>query len=317
MIYMFTGVAGQLGRAFVRTLTKNKDNYIIGLCRESELERAKTVFAQNQNIVLASADSADSASISGAIRYFRPDVVGHLGAKSSVHGANESPIEYFYSNTVSTINILNAIKSAQIKPKFFNMSSIEIFGNSEGVLLESRNENTPICPSNQYGSSKAAAHIYVDTYRKTYGLHVYNVISGNFISEFQNSNFVIGKVLNYLETDAFLGKKLKLGNINSIRDWTYVDDIVDGILCTLDCSQPENYCIASGNIATVENVISILFKYYDLNYLDFIEIENKLFRIGDTNFVNIDCSKLRATGWFPKYSLIQSINQIMLNKKVI
>lgn len=314
---MVTGITGQLGRALVRKLTKDPDNHIIGLCRQEDILYASKLFSGNSQVICILAELGNKSLIKALVSLYRPNHILHFAANSSVFESNINPLGYFTVNVQYTLNFLEAVResvNSSYSPKFINMSSIEIFGNIDGVLLESRNEDSSICPSNQYGVSKAAAHLYVDSYRNLYGLQASNLISANFVSEFQSSNFVLAKVFNYL-SGPYATEKLKLGNISSIRDWSYVDDIVSGIEFILH-NQCGNYCIASGNIFTVEEVIAKIFERFSIsNYLDYIDIENKLIRIGDTNFVNIDCKKLKSLGWSPQYSIDQLIDKIFTNRK--
>lgn len=316
--YLFTGITGQLGRAFVRTLSLDKNNYIIGVCRKETYQYAQKIFSEYDNVLLIVAEKGEKTLLRGLFSLYRPDVIGHLSARSSVFESNQIPSAYFESNVEETSHILESIRAASRgswQPRFFNMSSIEIFGNTNGALIEKRNEDTPIKPSNIYGASKAAAHILVDTYRSVYGFYCNNIISANFTSEYQNINFVGAKIIDYLINEP-KDKKLTLGNITSIRDWSYVDDIVNGILVSLVPNEPGNYCVSSGNIKTVEEFAQIAFEQYGItDYKKYINIEKKLIRIGDTNFSNIDCAKLRSIGWTPMYNTEQLIDKIIKAKR--
>ena len=319
VIYLLTGITGQLGKAFVRKLAKDKNNYIIGLCRDCNSESAKKVKSMGgENVILISAPQAEKGLLKSLLCLYRPDFIGHLAAQASVFESNNSPVENFTINTVYTVDVLNAVKesySSTYRPKFFNISSIEIFGNSCGLLLDSRSEATPINPSNQYGVSKAAAHMYVDSFRDQYGIFANNIIASNFISEFQSSNFVAAKIFNYIKSGPSINNKLNLGNIDSIRDWMYVDDLIEAILVSLSGEAPSNYCVASGNVLSVKELLIEAFgKIGIANYLDYINIENKLFRIGDTNFVNINFEKIKSAGWTPKYNISKLINKILLEE---
>jgi GDPmannose 4,6-dehydratase len=316
--YLFTGITSQLGQMLTKVLSRVADSYIIGLCRKESMGRAKEMFSAYNNVILVSAEKGEKTLVKGLLSLYRPDIVGHLAARSSVFESNQAPLQYFESNVEYTLSILDSIRavySSVYRPKFFNMSSTEIFGSSIGTLIEKRNEDTPINPSNMYGASKAAAHVYVDTYRSIYGIYANNIITANFTSEFQSSSFVASKIINYLLGDK--KEKLNLGNISSIRDWSYAEDIVGAILTSLTPETSGNYCVASGNINTVEEFVQMAFNRFGINdYKNYINIENKLIRIGDTNFVNIDCAKLKALGWLPTCNTEQLINKIIKNKKV-
>lgn len=316
--YLFTGITSQLGQMFTKVLSRSTDTYVIGLCRKESMGRAKEMFSEYNNVILVSAEKGEKTLVKGLLSLYRPDIVGHLAARSSVFESNQAPLQYFESNVEYTLSILDSVRSAQsstYRPKFFNMSSTEIFGNSTGTLIEKRNESTPINPSNMYGASKAAAHLYVDTYREIYGIYANNIITANFTSEFQNTSFVASKIINYLLGDK--KEKLNLGNISSIRDWSYAEDIVGAILASLTPETSGNYCVASGNINTVEEFAQIAFSKFGINdYKNYINIENKLIRIGDTNFINIDCAKLKNLGWVPEHNTEQLINKIIKTKRV-
>mgnify|MGYP003440676119 FL=1 len=316
--YLFTGITSQLGQMFTKVLSRTTGTYIVGLCRKESMGRAKEIFSAYDNVILVSAEKGEKTLVKGLLSLYRPDIVGHLAARSSVFESNQAPLQYFESNVEYTLNILDsirAVRSATYSPKFFNMSSTEIFGNSNGALIEKRNEDTPINPSNMYGASKAAAHVYVDTYRSIYNIYANNIIAANFTSEFQNSSFVASKIINYLLGDK--KEKLNLGNTNSIRDWSYAEDMVEAILASLEPDTPSNYCAASGNINTVEEFTQMAFSKFGISdYKNYINIENKLIRIGDTNFVNIDCAKLKMLGWAPTHNTEQLINKIIKNKRV-
>ena len=318
--YLFTGITGQLGRAFVRSLSLDKNNYIIGVCRKESFAYAKKIFSDNDNVLIILGEKGEKTPLRGLLSLYRPDVIGHLAAKSSVYESNQAPIEYYNVNVDYTLQLLDSLRAARTispsyDPKFFNMSSIEIFGSDSGALIEKRNEQTPIKPSNMYGASKASAHILVDTYRDLYSIYANNIISANFTSEFQSNNFVGAKIIDYL-VNYSKSQKLTLGNVNSIRDWSYVDDIVNGALISLTPDAPSNYCVSSGNVNTVEEFAKVAFSKFGISdYKNYVDIENKLIRIGDTNFVNIDCTKLRSIGWAPMYSLEQLIEKTIKNKR--
>lgn len=316
-LYLITGITSQLGKALTRELIKDEANYIVGIVREEKFFEVKEFYKCCKNIIIMMAKKGESGLIKTVLSLYEPDVIINLAAKTSVAGSNDAPEEYMYVNVEQTYSILNAIRqviSPTYNPLFINASSIEIFGNCNGALFEARSENTPIAPTNIYGLSKASAHIAVDTYRQVYGIRAVNLILSNFISEFQDSKFVIGKVLNYLFSS--MSEKLTLGNVDSIRDWSYVDDIVGAIQTIVLNGASTNYCIASGNKMTVREIIELFFSSAEIdNPYDYITIEKKLFRVGDTNFSNIDCSKIRSIGWVPKYTIKDMVTKILYEKK--
>jgi len=301
--YLFTGATGQLGQAFIRAILKDEKNHIIGL-HSTDTEVSVRLSRTYANLSLVKVEEMQESSFRALLDLYRPDIVGHLSAQTSVWESKEEGLKTFNKNVKETYEILRSL--IRYKPvTFFNMSSSEIFGSCGEI-----NESSKIAPSNPYGVSKACAHLYVDSFRHEYGVSASNIISGNFISEFQSSKFVIGKTLEYIKNGPDKNNKLKLGNLDSVRDWMYVDDLVHGILRALEFPA-NNWCVAANNVKSVGQVVKLIFDYSGFNYRDYVEIEESLFRKNDTVYGHIDSSRLRSLGWEPKYATLDIIRKLL------
>jgi len=161
----------------------------------------------------------------------------------------------------------------------------------------------------------------LDYYNNFHNILCAEFICSHFISEFQDTRFVVSKILDYICNFKNQTEKLKLGNINIQKDWTYVDDVCSAIDMSLSILKPNHNSlklnITSYNVASIENIIKLAFENINIkNYNDYIEIDSSLYRPNDDSyFYKISSEKLRKlTSWAPKYNLHQSIQKIIKEK---
>lgn len=322
-IYLLTGITGQLGQALCRYIfAKYPDSYIIGTTRDVDSEMSQKLQAQYKNLILTLVPPEDKPCIKRLVFLYRPDVIGNLGAQSSVSSSFGSPYETYLDNTQLNANILESVRLAtknmsSYSPVYFNISSAEIYGGNSVDDTE-KTELSPLSPLNVYGVSKASAHMLVDTYRSLYNLRCFNFVCTNFISEFQNSNFVMSKILSYVATIKQQKEKLNLGNISSVRDWLYVDDVCSAIDTCV--KNPAYDCVGNYNISSYNeySVLELLKKAFSFennrNYENYINIDMSNFRLIDTSFCRVNSAKIRKLGWSPKHN-IDSILKIIIKAK--
>lgn len=323
-IYLLTGITGQLGQALCRYIFKKyPESYIIGTTRDLNSEIAIKLQNQYKNLILTLVTPQDKPCIKRLVFLYRPDVIGNLGAQSSVASSFSSPHNTYIDNTEINANLLESVRlavnnSISYSPVYFNISSSEIYGGSSVDGAE-KTELSPISPLNVYAVSKASTHMLVDAYRSIYNLKCFNFVCTNFISEFQNTNFVISKILSYVANIKKQKEKLNLGKIDSVRDWLYVDDVCSAIdICTrnesYDCAG--NYNISSYNEYAVVELLKKAFLFENnKNYENYINIDVSNFRLIDTSFCRINSSKIRKIGWAPKYDIDSILKTVIEAKK--
>ena len=323
-VYLFTGITGQLGQAMCRYIfSKYPDSYIIGTTRNLNSEVAQKMHSEYKNLVLTLVTSQDKPCIKRLVFLYRPDVIGNLGAQSSVSSSFNTPYETYLDNTHLNAAMLESVRLAvknmsSYSPTYFNISSSEIYGGTS-VSDKEKTELSPISPLNIYGVSKASSHMLVDTYRSLYNLKCFNFVCTNFISEFQNENFVMSKILSYVANIKKKREKLKLGNISSVRDWLYVDDVCSAVDT---CIKNQSYnCFGNYNISSYNEypVLELLKKAFlfenNRNYENYIDIDVSNFRLIDTSFCRINSEKIRRLGWEPKYDIDSTLKIIIKAKQ--
>lgn len=323
-IYLLTGITGQLGQAMCRYIfSKYPESYIIGTTRNINSDTIKTMTREYKNLIPTLVTPQDKSFLKRLVFLYRPDVIGNIAAQSSVSSSFNTPSDTYIDNTLLNANILDSVRLAvknsnSYSPIYFNISSSEIYGGAQ-FSEEEKTELSPINPVNIYGISKASAHMLVDAYRSIYNLKCFNFVCTNFISEFQNENFVMSKILSYVANIEKQKEKLKLGNISSVRDWMYVDDVCSAIeTCIKNTSHDSagNYNISSYNEYSVLELLKKSFLFEDkVNYENYIDIDLSNFRLIDTTFCRINSDKLRNLGWKPKYNIESILKTIIEVKK--
>lgn len=321
-LYFFTGITGQLGQALCRYLfSKYKNIGIIGTTRNINGPNCK-LFNKYNHMVLIQVDKGDQAYLQSLISFYRPDVIGNLSAQSSVAASLVDPIKTIESNVNTSLSLLECIKNTpSYDPLYFQIGSTEIYKKENITLFSEINEESEKRPTNPYGLSKLISSNIIDFYKLNHNIKCYEFICSHFISEFQDVRFVVGKIIDYVCNFKNQTDKLKLGNINISKDWTYVDDVCSAIdlsLSILNCDYiSTKFNITSYNIATIENIIKLAFENINIkDYNNYIEIDPSFYRQNDNNYIfKISSEKLRKlTLWSPKYNLQQAIQKIIKEK---
>lgn len=321
-LYFFTGITGQLGQALCRYLFNKYNNIgIIGITRNINGPKCK-LFNKYNHMVLIQVDKGDQAYLQSLISFYRPDVIGNLSAQSSVAQSLIDPIKTIEDNTYTALSLLECIKNTQnYSPIYFQIGSTEIYKKENLPIFSEINEESEKCPVNPYGLSKLISSNIIDFYNSAHNIKCIEFICSHFISEFQDQRFVVGKIIDYICNFKNQTEKLKLGNIDISKDWTYVDDVCSAIDISLSILS-NNYLstkfnIASYNIATIENIIKLAFETINIkDYKNYIETDPTLYRPNDDKYVfRISSEKLRKlTSWTPRYNLQQAVQKIIKEK---
>lgn len=311
--YLFTGISSQLGKSYLRYLsTVSPESKVMGLTSgvksKEEYDELKSI---NKNIELIKKPTGEKGLFQSLLSFYQPNVVANFGALTSVGSSDKNVIDYINVNLLNSIELMETVRNMDksVRPVIVNISSSEIYGNVAGPVNECS------CPQakNAYGASKAALTIYSDLYTNIYNTPIINMVTSNFISEHCGPHFIFGKLLNYVLGDK--EEKLKLGNTESVRDWMYADDLIEGIELLLRQKKYGSFCISSGNISTINGLIKACFEAAGIkNYKEYITIDKDLYRPNDTSFIELDCSLIKSLGWEPKYKLNAAIEKAIERK---
>jgi len=328
---LVTGITGQDGSYLAELLLK-KGYEVHGIIRRASTfntERLDAIYQDPHNsgrkLFLHYGDISDSSNISRLIEEIQPDEIYHLAAQSHVRVSFDLP-EYTGDVTgLGTTRILDAIKHAGLKTKFYQASSSEMFGKVTEKDLPIT-ELTPFHPRSPYGCAKVYAYWLTKNYRESYNLFAVNGILFNHESERRGETFVTRKITRGL-AKIKLGseEKLFLGNLDAKRDWGYAPDFVEGMYLMLQADKPDDYVLATGETHTVREFVEEACKHlgFDLEWqgqgltekgIDknsgktIIEIDPKYFRPAEVDILLGDPSKAkRELNWEPKVKFVELV----------
>ena len=249
-----TGITGQDG-SYLAELLLEKDYKVYGLTRRTSTQN----FARIQHIIhdveLISGDLIDQHSLTNAISKIKPDEVYNLAAQSFVQTSWEQPVLTGEFTAIGVTRVLEAIKLAHPKAKFYQASSSEMFGK---VVETPQKESTPFYPRSPYGVAKVYGHWITVNYRESFNMFAVSGILFNHESPRRGLEFVTRKIANAVAR-VKLGKQdnVELGNLDAKRDWGYAPDYVKAMWQMLQQDNPEDYVIATGETHSVREFLEL------------------------------------------------------------
>ena len=274
---LIVGITGQDG-SYLAKLLLSKGYIVFGstrdssICDTSNLSKLKII----DDINLISLAPNDFRSVIKAINTTNPDEVYYLAGLTSVGLSFEQPVECMESISLGTLNFLEAIKLNQKKIKFFNAGSSECFGNTNKIIA---NEKTVFSPRSPYATAKATAFWIVSNYRESYNLFCCTGILGNHESPLRNKRFVTKKIVSGVwDIVCKKSNELRLGNLDTCRDWGWAPEYVQAMWQMLQQKDPEDYVIATGKINGLDDFVNEAFSALNLNWEKYVIINDSLKR---------------------------------------
>ena len=309
---LISGITGQDG-SFLTELLLEKGYDVYGIIRRSSsfnTDRIDHLYQdpheKGTRLHLVYGDLNDSSSLNTILRQVQPSEIYNLGAQSHVRVSFDIP-EYTGEVTgLGTVRLLEAIREAGIRPKFYQASSSELYGKA---FETPQTETTPFHPRSPYACAKAYAYYITVNYRESYGMFACNGILFNHESERRGETFVSRKITR-AATRIKLGlqENLYMGNLEARRDWGYARDYVEAMWMMLNAPEPDDYVIATGETHSVRDFIERAFGYLDLDWQKYVEIDPRYFRPAEVDLLLGDASKARRElGWEPKVTFDQLV----------
>lgn len=294
---LICGISGQDG-AYLARLLLDKGYDVAGTSRNvqsTDFGRLATLGIVDR-VKLVSATLTDFRSILHALAEVRPDEVYNLSGQSSVGLSFDQPVETIESITVSTINILEAIRFLDPKIRFYNAGSSECFGDTGSLTAD---ENTAFRPRSPYGVAKSAAHWIVRNYREAYGVFACTGILFNHESPLRPRQFVTQKIIAAaVAIKAGRLDKLDLGNLAVTRDWGWAPEYVDAMWRMLQADMADDFVVATGEAYSLSDFVARAFEAVGLDWHDHVSIDPGAFRPLDITYNCGDAAKAAAAlGW--------------------
>jgi len=312
---LITGITGQDG-SYLAELLLSKGYEVHGLIRRSSTFNTdridhlyKDFHDPEARMYLHYGDLSVSSHLMNLLYDVQPDEVYHLGAQSHVRVSFDIP-EYTGDITgLGTLRILEAIRKTGIQARFYQASSSEMFG----AASPPQNEMTTFEPQSPYAAAKVYSYYVVKNYRKAYNIFAGNGILFNHESPRRGETFVTRKI-THAATRIKLGlqDKLYLGNLEAKRDWGFAGDYVEAMWLMLQQDEPDDYVIATGETHSVREFAEKVFQKLELDYEEYVEIDQRYFRPTEVDVLLGDSTKARKKlGWAPKVTFEQLIDMMI------
>ncbi|TGK07448.1 GDP-mannose 4,6-dehydratase [Leptospira semungkisensis] len=314
---LITGITGQDG-SYLTELLLDKNYEVHGIVRRtSSLNRDRIEHLRgNSRLFLHYGDLTDSSNLNRILEKVQPDEIYNLAAQSHVGVSFEVPEYTAEVDAVGTLRILDAIKQTGVKSRFYQASTSELYGKVQAVPQD---EKTPFYPRSPYAVAKLYAYWAVVNYREAFGLHASNGILFNHESPRRGEGFVTRKItLGVAGLASGKSGAIRLGNLDSKRDWGYAPDYVNMMWMMLQQDQPDDYVVATNETHTVREFIEESFRHLDIqvewkgtgdqekgydkkNGKLLIEVDPSFYRPTEVDLLIGDPAKAKAKlGWEPK-----------------
>ena len=302
---LITGITGQDG-SYLADLLLSKEYEVHGIIRRASTFNTIRIDHLYQDphvhgvrLFLHYGDLADSVNLVKLLYELQPEEIYHLAAQSHVRVSFDIP-EYTSDVTgIGTIRILEAIREAGVRPRFYQASSSEMYGRVQEIP---QTEVTPFWPRSPYGVAKVFAYWATVNYRESYGLHASNGILFNHESPRRGETFVTRKISRAVaRIKKGLDKDLYLGNLEAQRDWGYAPEYVEGMWRMLQRDDPDDYVLATNETHTVREFVEEAFSHVDLDWKEFVKHDKRYERPAEVDLLIGDPAKAKKhLDWEPR-----------------
>lgn len=331
-VWLLTGTTGMDSSIFADLLLGLGYTNIHGIIRRSATFNTQNIDHIFDKLKLYHGDLTDAMNIHTIIAKVTPDYIVNFGAMSHVKVSAELENYTLQVNTLGVLNILQSVRSLGLEKtcKIYQANTSECYGNQTDGITK-LNEDSPRQPVSIYGISKNAAHDICDMYRKAYGMFIVSSTLFNHEHERRGGTFVTQKIANYVaKYNKNKGiKPLQIGNMASLRDWSYASDVLEGVYLMLQQEKPEDFVLASGECHSVREFIELALKEIDVNITwegtgvnevgkdsitgqTIIEVNPKYFRDLELHALIGDASKAkRLLGWEPKTTFREIVHKMV------
>ncbi|OGI17695.1 MAG: GDP-mannose 4,6-dehydratase [Candidatus Moranbacteria bacterium RIFCSPHIGHO2_02_FULL_40_12b] len=301
-VALITGILGQDGPYLAKLLLKN--NYeVYGLIRRYTNPNFSNLdyLGITDKVNYISGDMTDEASLINIIKTVRPDEVYNLAAQSFVGASWDQAKVTSEINAHGVLYLLNAIKNFAPSAKFYQASTSEMFGNSHKNGLQT--EETPFHPRSPYAISKLYAYWMAINFKESYGMFCANGILFNHESPIRGIEFVTRKITDGVARIKLgLANEIRLGNLDSKRDWGFAGDYVEAMWLILQQKEPDNYIISTGETHSIRDFLDAAFNHVGIkNWKKYVKLDPRFKRPAELFALHGKSDKARRKlNWKPK-----------------
>lgn len=301
MKYLVTGVNGFVGRYFVECLHKHEPEAdVLGI----DITQGTMV----ADISYRQLDLCNSEQVDTLLNEYNPDYIVHLAAMSSVAQSWQEPAKCFLNNTSAFLNLAEAVRLYGLNCRILSVGSSEEYG----IYNEPMQEIFNLHPKSPYSVARLSQEYLSKLYVDRFGTDIVMTRSFNHIGPRQSDRFVIPSFIKQLVAiSQGAENKMLVGNIDVIRDFTDVRDVVEAYyLIIKQGKMREVYNVCSGQGRKLREIIETTAEL--LNIKPNITVDESRVRPNDMLRVVGDNTKLKTQlGWKQKYSLAETLQDII------
>src|SRR3989441_2172237 len=306
---LITGITGQDG-SYLAELLLAKGYEVVGVVRRTSHDSYERIGHLLDRIHIVPADLLDQHSLTAVVKAATPHEVYNLAAQSFVPTSWSQPVLTGEFTALGVTRLLEAVRLVHPQARVYQASSSEMFGKAQETP---QRETTPFYPRSPYGVAKVYGHWITVNYRESYRLYAVSGILFNHESPRRGLEFVTRKVSDAVARIQ-LGKanELRLGNLDSGRDWGFAGDYVDAMWRMLQQQQPIDYVVGSGTMHTVRDLCAAAFAHAGLDWQQYVKVDPKFVRPAEVDVLCADASRARKElGWTPKVSFEQLVQMMV------
>lgn len=315
-----SGITGQDG-SYLAELLLAKGYEVHGLIRRGSTfntARIDHIYQDphdpHRRLFLHYGDLSDGSMLARLLAEVQPDELYNLGAQSHVGVSFDMP-EYTADVTgLGTLRLLESVRESKVRPRIYQASSSEMYGNSPGA----KNEQSPLDPASPYAASKCFAHQVAGIYRGGYDMFVARGMLFNHESPRRGPTFVTRKVtMGVASICAGKQDHLFLGNLDAKRDWGYAPEFVEGMWMMLQTNEPSDFVLATGESYSVRELCEVAFALVGRSWSDYVVVDERYLRPVEVDCLLSDPSHAAdVLGWKAQTGLRQLV-EIMLHSDLV
>jgi GDPmannose 4,6-dehydratase len=294
---LITGITGQDG-SYLAEFLLEKGYTVYGMVRRSSTENFERIAHLTGRVILKQADLLDQLSLIKIMEEVQPDEIYNLAAMSFVPTSWTQPMLTGEFTAIGVTRVLEAMRQICPQARFYQASSSEMFGKVREVP---QTELTAFYPRSPYGAAKAYGHYITVNYRESYNLFAVSGILFNHESPRRGREFVTRKISDGVARIKLgLERDLRMGNLDSQRDWGFAGDYVRAMWMMLQQPQPDDYVIATGIAHSVRDFIERAFARVNMDWKSYVVQDPRYIRPAEVDHLLGDSSKARRVlGWAP------------------
>ena len=310
---LISGITGQDGSYLAEHLLA-LGYEVHGLVRRVALEDPTRRFTRIEHVLprvtLHPASLESYPSIFHVFSKHQFDECYHLAAQSFVAESFADGFSTMNTNINGTHYMLAALRELQPGCRFYFAGSSEMFGKVRGTP---QTETTAFHPRSPYGISKVAGFDLTRNYREAYGMFCVSGMLFNHESPRRGYEFVTRKITSIAARIKLgLASELPLGNLEAKRDWGHAKDYVQAMHLMLQQNEPDDFVAATGEAHTVREFCERAFAELELDYREFVRVDERFHRPAEVELLIGDFSKARRVlGWEPRYTFAALVREMV------